>query len=692
MRACAFPDPGDPDIAEGLHSGLGGTLMSRKLLLGAPVALASLTIASVAFADSKASDVPTVVISASPLTDDPDRIATFVDSVNRDQILRSGGANLADALSDVPGVTGTSFASGASRPVIRGFDANRVRVLEDGVGSFDVSDVGPDHGVPIDPLSAQRVEVVRGPATLRYGSQAIGGVVNAINNRVPTELPDKPFLGEVTGSYGTNSDSRQGGAQLDGRAGQFAFHADGFDRRTDDYDIPGGTMANSYFRGDGYSAGGSYFFGDDNASRLGAGVVHYDAKYGIPGEDTFIDMKQTKEMFRSSFAVGAGAFQTLTVDGGYADYEHSELDPTTGEALSTFKDNEWDSRAEALFGAAGPFSSAALGVQAQKRNFSALGEGADYLQPTTTRSEAVFAFAESPLTDAMRLQYGARVESVHVDGTPASDEATSRAFTPVSGSVGIVFDATPTVRLGATLTSAARAPAQTELFARGPHDGPGTFETGDANLGAERANSLEGTIRVRTDKTHFDGSLWGAKFDNYIFGALTGRTCDDEGICAADDSGELKELNYTQLGARFWGAEAKWGYHLAQIASGALHADVLADYVRAKLDDGAGNVPRIPPYHVGAGLSWAVAAFDASFLVKYTGRQIETATAETPTGGFTSVDAQVGWRPLANNRDVELVLIGRNLTDSTQRNAIALTKDEVILPGRDVRLVLRAAF
>jgi iron complex outermembrane receptor protein len=669
--------------------------MSRKLLLGAPVALASLSCTTLAFAADqhpKAPDVPTVIVTASPLTDDPDQLATFVDSVNRDQILRSGGANLADALGNVPGVTGTSFASGASRPVIRGFDANRVRVLEDGIGSFDVSDVGPDHGVPIDPLSAQRVEVVRGPATLRYGSQAIGGVVNAINNRVPTELPEKSFLGEVTGTYGTNSDSRQGGAQFDGRAGQFAFHADGFDRHTDDYDIPGGTMSNSYFRGDGYSGGGSYFFGDDNASRIGAGAVHYDAKYGIPGEDTYIDMKQTKEMLRSSFAVGAGAFQTLTVEGGYADYEHSELDPGTGEALSTFKDNEWDSRAEGLFSAIGPFSSAAVGVQAQKRNFSALGEGADYLQPTTTRSEAVFGFAESPLSDATRLQFGARVESVHIDGTPASDVAISRSFTPISGSVGLVYDVTPAVRFGVTLTSAERAPAQTELFARGPHDGPGTFETGDPTLDPERANSLEGTIRVRTDKVHFDGSLWGAKFTHYIFGEITGRTCDDEGVCINDDSGELRELSYSQLGAQFWGAEAKWGYELLERPSGGLHADVIADYVRAKLDDGAGNVPRIPPYHVGAGLSWASAQFDAGFMMKYTGRQRDTAREETETAGFASLEAQVGWRPVPNNHDLELVLIGRNLTDTTQRNAISLNKDEVVLPGRDVRLVIRAAF
>lgn len=669
--------------------------MSRTLLLGAPVALASIGLISVALAadpKSSAPDVPTVVITGSPLTDDPDRLAATVDAVNRDQILRSGGANLADALEDVPGVTGTHFASGASRPVIRGFDANRVRVLEDGVGSFDVSDVGPDHGVPIDPLSAQRVEVVRGAATLRYGSQAIGGVVNAINNRVPTELPGKPFTGELNGSYGTNSDARQGGAQIDGGLGQFAFHVDGFDRHTGDYDIPGGTMANSFFRGGAYAAGGSYFFGDGNTSRVGAGAIHYDAKYGIPGEDTFIDMKQTKEMLRSSFAVDAGAFKTLTVDGGYADYEHSERDPATGEALSTFKDNEWDSRAEGIFGAVGPFSAAALGVQAQKRNFSALGEGADYLQPTITRSEAVFGFAESPLSNSVRLQFGARVEGVRVEGTPASDVATSRKFTPVSGSVGVLFDATPSVRLGATVTSAARAPAQTELYARGPHDGPGTFETGDPTLDIERANSLEGTLRVRTDKVHFDGSLWGAKFNNYIFGVLTGRTCDDAGVCMNDDSGELKELNYTQLGAKFWGAEAKVGYELMEVASGKLHFDVLADYVRAKLDNGAGNVPRIPPYHLGAGLSWAIARLDASVLVRYTGRQTDIASSETPTAGFTSVDAQFGWRPLPSNDGLELVVVGRNLTDSIQRNAIALNKDEVILPGRDVRLLVRAAF
>ncbi|MEJ1960602.1 MAG: TonB-dependent receptor [Gammaproteobacteria bacterium] len=222
--------------------------------------------------------------------------------------------------------------------------------------------------------------------------------------------------------------------------------------------------------------------------------MHYDSKYGIPGEDTYIDMKQTKELLRSSFAVNAGAFQTLNVEGGYADYEHSERDQD-GTPESTFKDREWDTRAEGLFGAVGPFSSAALGVQAQRKNFSALGEGQDYLLPTLTRSEAAFAFAEAPLVGSARLQLGARVEQVRIEGTPASAEGVSRKFTPASASAGLVFDVSEIVRLGVTLSSAERAPAQTELFARGPHDGPATFESGDPNLKAERSNSLEGTIR-----------------------------------------------------------------------------------------------------------------------------------------------------------------------------------------------------
>jgi len=639
-----------------------------------------------AHAADPASSIDTIVISASPITPE-DKLATIVETVDRDEILRAGGANLADALANTPGVTGSGFASGASRPVVRGFDSNRVRTLEDGIGSFDVADVGPDHGIPIDPLSAQRIEVIRGAATLRYGSQAIGGVINAINNRVPSRLPDEPIVAELTGLYGTNADTRQGSVMLDGRIGAFAVHADGFKRHADDYEIPEGTMANSFFRGDGYSLGGSYLF---DKNRIGAAVIHYDSEYGIPGEGAFIDMEQTKELLRTSFAPQLGAFHRLTLEGGHADYEHSEIELDTGEVGSTFKDDEWDARAEALFSALGPFSAAALGMQFQNREFSALGEGADYLLPTETRTAAAFVFADAPLSGQLHLHVGARVESVEVDGTPLDEAATSRGFTPVSASAGLLFDATDALRLGFTLSSAARAPGQTELYARGPHEATGTFEIGNADFDEERANSLEATLRYDTANSSFEAALWGSDFTDYIFGNLTGRTCDDEGVCVADGGGELDELIYQQRDASYWGAEARATIELAETAGAPLRGIVLADYVRARLDDG-GEVPRISPYHMGLGLNWDGQQIGGGFLVKYTGpREDNLATAETPTAGFVSVDAHAMWRPFEKSPDIELTLAGRNLTDRVQRNAVSLNKDEVILPGREVRLMVRA--
>ncbi len=651
----------------------------------------ALTYTCVGFSANATDNIDTlseVVITASPIAHDADHFATIVGIVDRSEILERGGASLADALTSTPGVTGTGFAAGASRPVIRGFDANRVRMLENGIGSFDASDVGPDHGVPIDPLSAQRIEVVRGAATLRYGSQAIGGVVNVINNRVPSELPQRPLAGELSGGLSSNANAADGSVLMDGRAGQFGIHVDGFARHTSDYDIPGGTQPNSFFKGGGYSAGSSYFFGDNH---VGAGIVHYDAEYGIPSDDTYIDMQQTKGMLRSSFDFGSEAFQKLNVDAGVADYEHKEREPD-GTALSTFKDKEWDARAEGVFGATGILSGSAVGVQLQNRDFSALGEGADYLLPTRTRTTAVFGFAEAPLGKRAHLEAGTRIERVTIDGTPTSGLPVTREFTPVSASLGINFDANEKLTLGLMFASAARAPGQTELFARGPHDGPGTFETGDSTLRIERANSLEGSLRLRLTGLRLDGSLWVAKFDNYIYGDVTGSTCDEDGVCVPDDSGPLKEMNYRQATATFRGAEIKATFPVADLKAGTLNAEIMGDSVRATFANGAGNVPFIPPYHLSAGLRWNGERLSSGLFAKYSAKQDQITAAETPTAGYTSVNAYINWRARQGGLPIDLTLAGHNLTNSEQRNPVAINKDSVILPGRDVRLVLRASF
>jgi iron complex outermembrane receptor protein len=661
----------------------------RSMLLGASGMGVLLASAALAEAQVLAHPLSEVVVTASPLGGDADRFATIVEQVSRDQVLSNGGASLADALRNIPGVAGTGFAAGASRPVIRGMDAQRVKVTENGLSSSDVSDVGPDHGVPIDPLAAQRIEVVRGAATLRYGSQAIGGVVNVINNRIPLQ-PVDGVSGEAATAYSSVSGSGEGTLSLDAGKGPLAVHLDGFGRRASDYDIPGGTQANSWFRGNGQSGGASYFFGD--GSRVGADATHYEARYGIPSDTTFIRMRQDKEAFGSSFKVDQGAFERLNVDVSYADYRHDEIDPDGNVVLSTFNNKEWDGRAEALFGAFGPFSAAAAGVQLQDRKFSALGEGANYLLPTHTQSGAGFAFVEAPL-GPLDFQGAVRVEQVRIDGTPASGLATHRNFTPVSASAGFSYKASDRVILGLTAATAARAPAQTELFARGPHDGPQTFETGDPSLKIERANSLEATARYRLGSTgRIEASVWGAHFNNYIFGALTGRTCDDAGVCTFGGDNELKELNYTQQAANFYGAELKGVVPLTRAMGGQLSAQVLGDYVRGKFTGANGNVPRIQPGRIGGGLDWAGGPLDASFLVLAVSSQHHVGVADLATDGYTSVDAQVAWRPFKDKQAVELLLVGHNLANETIRNSTALNKDVVVMPGRDLRVVVSTKF
>lgn len=652
-------------------------------------AASALTLTLCAHADPAAnsSNIETVVVSGSPLTISADDTASLISRVENTQIADSGSVSLADALANLPGVSNSGFAAGASRPIIRGFNSGRVLMLEDGIDSFDVSDVGPDHGVPISPVAAEGVEVVRGAATLRFGSQAIGGVVNTIDNRIPDSLPDQS-ASVVEGTAGTGSNLAQVAVSTDRAIGQFAFHADGTYHNAVDYDTPDGRQANSYFRGTDFSLGSSYFWG---GSHVGAAWVQDDNVYGIPSDTTHIVMRQSKFLGNASLDEGSDTFRTLNISGGYANYSHEEVEPD-GEVDTTFINKAFDIRAEQLIGQLGPLSGTAVGFQAANRNYSALGEDSSYLYPTVTTSFAGFLFTEAPVTDDFRLQLGARVEHVEVTGTPSTGVYTDRNFTPVSAALSAVYDATSWLRLGLTVSSSARAPAQTELFARGGHDGPDTYETGDPTLKIERSNSLEATFRVHKDRLNLQGSLWTSKFDNYIYGAKTGRTCDDDGDCSTGGDGDLSELNYVQGGATYRGFELNGSYLLAQLPQGALSANMQADYVRATLNDNKGNVPRIPPYHVGGGFTWKAQTYEVGFLTLYTGRQTAYGEYDTATNDYVDVSAHVSWQPFPEQHPgLTLSLSGTNLTDSVERNAASFNKDDVMMPGRDIRITLREA-
>lgn len=639
-------------------------------------------------ADQQANEHDVIVVTASPFQHGLDDTPAIVTRVGSDKILKSGGASIADALADTPGIAASGFAAGASRPIIRGMDSTRVRVLENGTSSSDVADIGPDHGVPIDPLASRSIEVVRGAATLRYGSQAIGGVVNAINDRVPGALPDKPFSGELTGSYATNADIWQGSALTDVAVGNLALHADGFVRDTGDYETPLGTQVNSFFRGHGAALGGSYFFGGGD-SHIGAAIQQYNAKYGIPSDTSYIDMRQTKVMTKSSFALGSGLLKTFNLDGSYADYTHDEDDPS-GAVITTFRNKEYDVHGELLFNRIGFVENSAVGFEYQHRDFSALGVDAGYLFPATSENAGGYIFADTHFMPGVHLEVSGRVEHVSLQGTPADNIFAKRDFTPVSGAIGTLIDVGPAVKLGLTFSSTARAPAMTELFARGAHDGPGTFETGDPNLRMERANSLEGTLRIRSGPFHFDGSIYSSWFNNYIYGDLTGRTCTEDEGCSDSAGGDLRELIYRQQGAHFRGMEGQASLVLAHRGDMSVRAKLLGDYTRATLDDG-NNVPRIPPWRIGGGLDYESGPIDAGFTLTYAGKQDKPGAFDTTTPSYLNLNAQIGWRPIKANRNIELSVVGQNLTDDVQRDASAFNKDLVVAPGRTVRFVLKIA-
>jgi iron complex outermembrane receptor protein len=638
-------------------------------------------------------DIPeTVVVTASPFSQALIDLSASVAQITREELFTTGGISLGDALKNVPGVNSSSFTAGSSRPVIRGLGATRVRVTENGLGSHDVSDVSDDHAVPIDPLAALEIEVLRGPATLRYGSQAIGGVVNSINNRIPIDLGEGTNVEGFAG-VSSNSIERLGGVILDHRSGNWAFHADGIVRGADDYDTPDGTQANTFSFGRGFALGGAYIGNSGGAG--GLGYNQFIAHYGIPTEpdsDEVAHIDLDQKNYSGSLRVVLPQLATIAAQGVYTDYTHSEIVDGEG-ALSTFNNKEWEARVEAVHSAFGPITMGAIGVQFGNREFEALGKAVEYLLPTTTDGFAAYIFEELALSNSFALQGAARIEWTNETGEIEALGPFDLDFTPASFSMGAVFRPNMgNTTFFANLSRTERAPHVTELFAQGPHEATATFEFGDPALGIERALSIEGGIKHQdTSDNTASFSIYNTSFEGFIYGRLTGNSYDEDGTFFPDDSGELRELLYSQQDAHFWGLEGLIHWHVFDGMNGRFGIDAQADYVRATFD-GGGNVPRIPPFRIGGGVFFENQRVELKLSALYHGEQDEVAENETPSASFTTVDAsatiQLHEGPGGN---VDLVLSATNLTDSVGRNHVSFTKDFVVLPGRTFRLMLHLA-
>jgi iron complex outermembrane receptor protein len=627
------------------------------------------------------------------------------------EVLSQPGANLADALQSKPGVTASTFAPGASRPIVRGFDNYRVRVQENGIGSGDVSALSEDHAVPIDPNSAERIEVVRGPATLRYGSQAIGGVVNATNGRIPELVPRGGVSATIQGGVSSVDSGRDAAFRATAGAGNFVIHADGFERDATDYRTPQGRQANSFAQAHGHALGGS-FVGSDGY--MGLSFSRYASLYGIPGGEsaekrTRIDLERTQLQSRGEWRPGGAGIEAIRYWFGHTRYGHNEISFNDAEGLdeigSRFTNNETEGRLEVQHVPVRTMLGelrGAVGVQLGRRKMEGRSfEGDSLLDLARTRSAAVFLFEELQLTRQLRLQGAVRTEHNTVSGngidltdpTAPLAVAGERTFKPVSASAGFLYDLPAGVVLRGTAQLTERAPDAAELFSKGLHEATGTFEIGNPFLKTERARTFELGLRRARGDFRFDASIYHTRFDGFIFKRLTGFTCDDTiDTCTSNGVGtgeELRELRFDQRDATFYGAELIGQLDLARLGTGTFGVEGQYDFVHATFAGGE-NVPRIPPHRLGGGVYWRNANWLAKVGVLHAFEQTRIAPVETPTGGYTLLNAELSYtQRLSGNLHVPELTIGvkgDNLLNDDVRNHVSFKKDEVLLPGANVRL------
>lgn len=707
--------PGDTELAVDRH----GHFRSDELAAGEyelritapgqaaetrPVSLAADGTARLTVRMAGATDLGSVLITASALN------TSLLDSVQPVSVL-SGDAlreqlapSLGETLENQPGVTATYFGPGASRPVIRGLGGARVRVLSDGIGSLDAASVSPDHAVSVEPLLAERVEIIRGPATLMYGNGAFGGVVNVVDNRIPEELPTEALHGAVEARAATATGERAMVAKAEGAAGRLAWHLDAYTRSTEALEIPGqaesdallaaegetpnpteaGTLENSDSESDGGALGLSWINGENF---LGVSVNAYNSNYGIPGHHHHeepapgmpaaeeppvrIDLEQLRYDLKSGWNDPLPGFDRARFRAGYNDYEHRELEGT--ETGTVFRNRELETRFE-LIHKDGKGWDGALGLQYKNRDFAALGAEA-FVPPVKSIDRGVFLIEEYPL-EAWKFALGARADEVVHNVATGAD----RRYDTQSFSAGTVYRYGEDYTVSLNLAVAERAPTPEELYSEGPHLATQSYERGNAALEPETARNVDLRLRRVRGDWQWTLGLYRNAIADFIYQANTGQMQDS-----------LPVYVYTQGDATFRGVEAESEWRFAKRAGGLWKWRLFGDYTRATLDDG-GNLPRIPPLRVGTGLSYEGVRWSAGVSATRYDDQERTAAFELPTTGYLMVDADLSYRLFGAVSEWFVFLRGSNLADEQARRHSSFLKDLAPLPGRSFTLGIRGEF
>jgi iron complex outermembrane receptor protein len=594
-----------------------------------------------------------------------------VATLDQTQLPLRSAASLGEVLESEPGIAKRSFGPGTTRPVVRGFDGDRVLILEDGLRTGTLSSQSGDHGEPIDVNELERLEVVRGPATLLYGSNAVGGVVNAISRHDIHHHPYGGVRGYLTGVGGSNHGSGGASAGLEFGVKNWQFWASGGGQRTGDYHTPLGQIENSQSRLAQTSAGlGRY-------GEKGFVTFNYaftDSRYGIPLDPAEEDPEVADLLLRRhNYRVGAGLKNIGGLDGvqvrlNYSDYNHQEI--VGGEPETTFFNKQFiyrtvfDQKKRGRLGGS-------FGFWGMHRDYKSVGEES-LAPPTTQNAFAAFAL-ESVNFESTRLQFGGRVETNRFNPTGLRE----RSFTGFSGAAGLSQRLWKNGAFVVNYSHSYRAPAIEELYNNGPHPGNLTFEVGNPNLRSERNDGLDISLRHQSSRVHGEVNFFYYHIHRFVYLAPTGNI--EEGLIEAE---------YLQADSRFTGGEAKLdvGVHPN------FWINLGADAVNARLTSSNIFLPRIPPVRgrIGFDARYKGLSFRPELVMAYAQNKIFP--TETPTAGYAAVNL-IGSYTIARPHQLHMFAADLfNAGDRLYRNHLSFIKEFAPEIGRGVRFSYTVQF
>lgn len=576
---------------------------------------------------------------------------------------------LGETLQNEPGIATRSFGPGPSRPVIRGLDGDRVLVLEDGQRMGDLSSQSGDHGVNINPASASRIEVVRGPATLLYGANAIGGLVNVITNTVPMS-PVTGAHGAVTFDVGSAAEEGGGAGGVTVGNGGVALHLSGSGRRSGDYKTPDGDVPNSFNRSGAAEVGLAW---TRQNGYFGGSFAYDKSHYGIPlveaGETNLDPRRQTFNVRGERRNIG-GALDSVRFSLGVRKYRHDELD---GEEIATsFKNDTTEFELLAGHKPAGKFKGS-VGGWVLNRKFDVAGE--EVLSPgVDQKAVAGFFYEEIIASPHVTFQFGGRVE--HVSFEPKQDEP-ARTFDNFSGSLGLLVHPSDATTVAFSLARASRNPALEELYYHGPHPGNAAVENGDPDLESEHGIGFDVSVRWRGSRASGEITYFYNNISNFIFRRPTDEVEDD-----------LPVTFFTAGDSTLQGFES----HVDLPVSSVVSLEGGLDYVRGELTSTSQALPRMPPLRGRAGLRLQRNAFQAGFDAVFTAKQDRLFTLETPTGGSSLLKLFAAYSFGSNAATSTITARLDNATNQLYHNHLNFLKDLIPEIGRNFKLLYSVKF